>query len=375
MAHAYTPGLRVAELTTIRKLRRLPLAGEVLVQQGDRVEAQQIVASTSLPGNVQSVNVANKLGCSPGEIAEYMRFAEGDGVQQGDLLAETKGLWGFFKASCEAPIAGTVETISGVTGQVLLRGEPLRVELPAYLDGTVVEVLPNEGVAVEAEGAFVQGIFGLGGETFGLVRVVAESPEAPLTAAMLDDSCRGAVVVGGSLITGEGLRAALEVGAAGVVAGGIEDSEVDAFLGYPLGVAITGQEERGITVIVTEGFGRMAMAPHTFELLKSREGQRASINGATQIRAGVIRPEIVIPAANGQRPEGAQAAADEGGVTVGSPIRIIREPYFGLLATVSALPEALQQVETEAHVRVLAARLDDGREVVIPRANVELIQG
>jgi len=374
MAHAYTPGLRVAERTTIRKTRRLPLAGDVHVQQGDRVAAQQIVASTSLPGNVQSVNVANRLGCSPGEVPEHMRFAEGDSVQQGDLLAETKGLWGFFKAGCESPTTGTVETISGVTGQVLLRGAPLRVELPAYLDGTVVEVMPNEGVVVEAVGALVQGIFGLGGETFGRLRVVADSPEAPLTAAVMDDSCRGAVVVGGSLISGEGLRAALEAGAVGVVAGGIEDSEVDAFLGYPLGVAITGQEGKGITVIVTEGFGRMAMAPHTFELLQSREGRRASINGATQIRAGVIRPEIVVPAENGQRPEGMPVAAEEAGLTIGSPIRIIREPYFGLLATVAGLPEALQEVQTEAHVRVLAARLDDGREVVIPRANVELIQ-
>ena len=59
--------------------------------------------------------------------------------------------------------------------------------------------------------------------------------------------------------------------------------------------AITGQEEKGITLVVTEGFGDLAMAERTFELLRGCAGMRASVNGATQIRAGVLRPEIIIP--------------------------------------------------------------------------------
>ena len=37
------------------------------------------------------------------------------------------------------------------------------------------------------------------------------------------------------------------------------------------------------------------MGDRTFNLLKSHDSKFVSINGATQIRAGVIRPEIVIP--------------------------------------------------------------------------------
>ena len=36
------------------------------------------------------------------------------------------------------------------------------------------------------------------------------------------------------------------------------------------------------------------MGDRTFNLLKSHDSKFVSINGATQIRAGVIRPEIVI---------------------------------------------------------------------------------
>ena len=47
--------------------------------------------------------------------------------------------------------------------------------------------------------------------------------------------------------------------------------------------------------------------------------------------------------------------------------------HFGERATVTALPPAAERIETGAKTRVLKARLADGSEVTIPRANVELI--
>ena len=64
--------------------------------------------------------------------------------------------------------------------------------------------------------------------------------------------------------------------------------ELTSYLGYEIGVAITGHENVLFTCIITEGFGRINIANHTFALLKSLEGKIASINGATQIRAGVV---------------------------------------------------------------------------------------
>ena len=46
-----------------------------------------------------------------------------------------------------------------------------------------------------------------------------------------------------------------------------------------------------------------------------------------------------------------------------------------MLATVAALPAELQEIPTGAHVRVLEAQLNTGERVVVPRANVEIIQG
>jgi len=144
--------------------------------------------------------------------------------------------------------------------------------------------------------------------------------------------------------------------------------------GYDIGVAITGQEPIAFTLVITEGFGTIQMANRTYKLLESLEGQVASINGATQIRAGVIRPEVIVPRTGANATTGLIEEVEGNTLDIGTPIRVIREPYFGLLGLVSGLPQELVRVESETLVRVLEAKLDDGRTVTVPRANVEIIQ-
>jgi hypothetical protein len=371
MAHAYTPGLTVSERTRIRKERRLPLAGQVVVAQGDRVVADQVVARTELPGPVTMVNVASELNLHPDEVARAMLKGEGDAVSAGDIIAEARGFFGLFHSVCRSPGDGMLDAVSPVTGQLALRGSPTPVELKAYIDGTVTEIFPEEGIAVETACALVQGIFGFGGEVYGPLKLLADAPDAVLDAADVDESCAAAVLVGGALATLACLRRAIEVRAAAVVVGGIDDRDLDTLLGYPIGVAITGHERIGLTVVLTEGFGPIPMAARTHDLLAARQGRPASVNGATQIRAGVMRPEVIVAEPERPLPE---PEPDQGRLAPGRVVRIIREPYFGQLATVADLPAEPAVIETEARVRVVNVTLRDGSEIVVPRANVELIE-
>ena len=376
MAHAYTPGLKVTEGMTIQKERRLPLKGEVLVEAGATVKAEDVVAKADLPGNVQLLNVANLLSVPPEEVAEHILKSVGATVSEDEIIATTKGLFGLFKSQARSPINGTIESVSDVTGQVILREPPIPVEVKAYTDGTVTEVLPNEGITVETYGTYIQGIFGIGGETIGDLTVVAESPGDTLVAEQIQAEHRDDILVGGSLVTTDAIQEAIQNGVKGIIAGGIDDADLRELLGYELGVAITGSEEIGITLVITEGFGSIAMAEQTFTLLKAREGMQTSINGATQIRAGVVRPEIVIPLGSDtiETAEAGKAGSTEGVLEVGSAVRIIREPYFGQLGRVTELPVELQNLETEAQVRVLRVELANGQQTTLPRANVEAIE-
>ena len=373
MAHSYTPGLKVTAFATVRRERKLPLAGTVLVKVGDTVGAETIVARTELPGNVQTVNIANVLGVLPEDIQEVLTKPVGSPVAKGETFAESRSFFGLFRSKCASPIDGTLENVSTVTGQALLREAPIPVEVDAYVDGVVVEVYPGQGVTVETRGSFIQGIFGIGGETSGPLRVLASSPSETLTEAKITEAHRGCVIVGGAHVTTPTLRHAVRLGVKAVVIGGFDDQDLREFLGYDLGVAITGSEEKGITLVVTEGFGEIPMAARTFELLRECEGRKVSVSGATQIRAGVLRPEIIAP----RLERATDAAGDgkpEGGLEVGSQIRVIRQPYFGRLGKVTALPPELVALETEAKVRVLEVDFGNGSRAMLPRANVEMIE-
>jgi len=376
MAHAYTPGLKVTEEAFVEKLRRLPLLGEVLVKKGDKLMPDSIVARTELPGEPHTVNVANILGVEPEDIEHFMTKKLGDKVAKGEAIARYRAFFGLINRPASSSVEGVIELVSPVTGQVTIREPNIPVEIDAYIEGEVKEVLEREGVVMQCKGAFIQGIFGIGGERTGTVRFLAEGPDWVLDADALKPEHKGCIVVGGSLITGAALQRASELDLAGLVAGGIIDQDLVQFLGYDIGVAITGHEDINITVVITEGFGRMTMAHKTYDLLKALDGELVSINGATQIRAGVMRPEIIAPNHKPRRRADTTAEEISEGLGSGTPIRIIREPYFGMLAEVVDLPPELQIIETEAKVRILTARLlKDGSVVTVPRANVEIIEG
>ena len=375
MAHAYTPGLLVTERLLVTKRRILPLKGDVVVKVGDRVSPDTVVARTNLPGAVEPVNVANLLGVPPEDVPLCMLKKQGEHVEQGEVIGQSKSFFGLFKSEAKAKSAGTIESVSHVTGQVLLRGHPVPVEVKAYVEGEVTEIFEREGVAVRTWATFVQGIFGIGGETHGAIRMACRTPEEVLDEGHILPEHKDCVVVGGSLVTASALKKAISIGARAIVVGGFDDQDLRDFLGHDLGVAITGSEDLGVTLVVTEGFGGINMAGHTFALLRDSEGKQASVNGATQIRAGVIRPEVVIPLQAGQEAPTNGEDADSAGLAIGSPIRVIRDPHFGRLGKVSALPPELKKLESESMARILEVEFNGGERATIPRANVEALKG
>lgn len=372
MANAYTPGLTVSGDIIVRRTRRLPIKGDVLVKEGQEVAPDEVVARALLPGPLQTIKLAEKLGVEPREAQDFFRLQIGDPVEKGQVIAETKGFFGKWgKHPVEADHSGTIEAISNVTGNVLVREASVPVGVTAYIRGKIAQILEGEGAVVETRGAMVQGIFGVGGERFGTIHLSVKSPDEVLEASHITPESKGKILVGGSGISYDAILKAAEVGVIGMIAGGVKDSDLTKYLGYDIGVAITGQENIPLSIMVTEGFGYLAMAHRTFELLKSLEGRVASINGATQIRAGVIRPEIIAPSEQvfTSAPEAEKASE----LQIGTPIRVIREPYFGRLAAVTELPAQLVVVDSGTEVRVLKAKLDTGEEVTVPRANVEIM--
>lgn len=373
MAHAYTPGLKVIAKTVVHKTRRLPLKGEVVVKKGDLVKAEDVVATTNLPGNVVPMNLANMLNLEASEIPELLIKKPGDKVEEGDLIAETPGLFGLFKTKAHSPATGTLEAVSSVTGQAIIREAPIPVSVQAYINGKIEDIIEDEGVEIKTAASFIQGIFGIGGERRGEIKILTKDTNTPITEDLITNDCKGKVLVGGSFLSLKAFKKAERLGAIGVVVGGFNYSDIKKIVGYDIGVAITGQEDISTTLIVTEGFGEVHMAEQTFKLLSSHEGKMASVNGATQIRAGVIRPEIIIPLEGETKIK--EETAELFGMDKGTEVRVIRAPYFGMLGEVTELPHELQRLESGSLARVAKVKLyETKKEVLLPRANLEMIE-
>lgn len=375
--YAYTPGLKVKRNILVRKRRILPVPGKELVKDGEIVSFDTIVARTTIRGIPHISRTSSVLGVDPDEVEDFMVKKIGEKIEKGEIIAKYSAFFGLFDRKCYSPVMGIIESISKVTGCVVIREPEILVNLDAYIPGKVVEVFPGEGVDIETNAVFIQGIFGVGGETHGELKICVETYEDILTEEDIHEDCKGKILVGGSQISKNALKKAVDVGAAGIIAGGIDDKVLMDFVGYEIGVAITGHEDIPITIIITEGFGKLPMSNSSFSLVKAFEGYMVSATGETQIRAGVMRPEIIIPHPPDEKSEESEEDTEDilaGGMNIGTQVRVIREPYFGAIGKITHLPVQLQKIPTESNVRVMEIELQDGRNVIVPRANVEILE-
>ena len=366
MSKSYTPGLKVTRNTKVSKIRLLPMKGTIVAKLNSETKYEDVVASTKIPGNVHMVNVARELNVEPNKVKDLVTVKMDQKIKQGTIIAQNAGLFGLFKSEIKSPIDGFVSNISDITGQIIISEPPIPIEVNAYINGKITEIFENEGVKIETNAALIQGIIGIGKEKNGLIKILIHED---LNNDSLD--LKDVIAVIDSYINLETYKKIASAGAIGIIAGGFDYEDLSNLIGKPLGVAITGNEKIKSTLIITEGFGKINMSKSTFDLLKQFEGHNASINGATQIRAGVMRPEIIIPIKQDHMKDGTKKNEDSI-ISVGSRVRIIREPYFGKIGKVIDLPFEPVILETKTKARVAEIEFD-GKKHLVPRSNLEVI--
>ncbi len=361
MSKSYTPGLKILESTKIIKERKLPLKGVINFKVGDYVSSDDIVASTFLPGNVHMLNISNQLNIEPETIRDYLLVDIDQKVDKGSIIAENKGFFGLFKTQVKAPLSGKISNLSNTTGQIMISEPDIPIEIDAYIDGEVVDVIESEGVVIKSQGSLVQGIIGVGGEKKGDI--------------IIDDGnsdIKNKIVVIKGAIDKKLYQNYSNRGAIGIIAAGFDYQSLSKILGYKLGVAITGTEKIPTTLVITEGFGDVQMSEKTYQILKKHQGCTASINGATQIRAGVIRPEVIVVSKD-KTNDTNNFNEEDLVIKEGSKVRVIRQPYFGKIGLIKSLPADPVQIESETKARVAEIEFDNNERKLVPRANLEII--
>jgi hypothetical protein len=284
------------ELITINKERRIPTMGIVMVEQGQQVGPDTLIAEGTVPSqDIHELRLFSNLNVSPEDVKNHILKHEGDLVEKDEVVAIARSFFGRRTRVARSPIPGVIEAFSSKTGRMLIRGHPIPVMVYAHIPGMVSAIFPGEGGMIETQGYLCRGVFGVGGEVHGLLEIAVESGDLPLTSAEIIPDYNGKVVVGGSVVTLDALREAVKQGIKGIIVGGVDQKDLTYFLGYEIGHGVTGGEDIGLTLILMEGFGVNPIPDEVFSSFKEFSGKLACIDGTTHIRSRSLRPEIIIP--------------------------------------------------------------------------------
>lgn len=358
--------------------RRLPYPGEVLVRTGGRVEPEDIVATALVPAQPFIVNVAQKLAIPPSQIERALRREVGNKIAKGEELAHTNPLFG---RTCPAPVSGVISSVDTETGYVTITPDPVEFSLLASIRGIVMDVLPYQGVIIETPAAQVYGVFGLGSECGGVLRLMVTDPTEVVPPDKIDARCAYSILICGSTITAAALRRAIQEQVRGVIVGSIDEQEVRAFLGQEVRTSwFTGMgtwqfpdlrrmPDPGLTVVVTEGFGKQPMSQPIFDLLSSKDRQEALIEGVTYLRQRLRRPRLVVPLTRGtgetepQRPQ----------IRPGVMVRLLDAGHLGQVASVRTVSTIPRCIESGVRVSAVEVIQDGSPPFWVPRTAIEVL--
>ena len=97
--------------------------------------------------------------------------------------------------------------------------------------------------------------------------------------------------------------------------------------------------------------------------------------GALLIGLTSVAVQILVPLADAAGRNEPLASPGGAVLDVGVPVRAIRDPYFGQLGTVVALPSDPRVLESGSRARVVDVAFESGGTATLPRANVEILEG
>lgn len=376
----YTPSLKRAESCVVTKVRRLRPPCRIKVSAGQKVNVGSILAILEGPGVGHMILLENTELAIPLDILltnfgfDYINCVTkkiGEHVSKDEIVARRNPL-GKLERIYKSPYEGVISTIRepGVLG---IR-EIKEVNVTAFVPGTVSHIIPDREIALETAAALIQGIYGIGGETSGELEVLVESPSEVAKIDELAQNHAGKILVCGSSLQQGFLSKAKEIGVKGIVVASLDNDELTSFLNFSPSM-ITGHEHAGLTLVMTQGFGSIPMLEATYGILKKFEGKTAFLNGSTQMRAGVIRPEIIIPRDDLSLAQcRSMRGIDSEGLTKGMRVRVLGGEYFGQIGVVNDLSPKSGKLETESEVQVLEVVLQKLGPIIIPKANVEPIE-
>ncbi len=347
-----TDGILIKTNQEILRSFVLPYKGSVLVRTGQEVDFGDPIAEVSLPARYQVFDVVNHFRINPARIDKYLQRLVGDKVRAGDVIAQKPGLFSrIFRASQDGQI------VSIRDGKVTLAMGERTYQVRAGFPGLVVELVPDRGAVVAAQGALLQGVWG--NNLIGMGELVWRGAEAEADKHQGQTTTEGKIVVRDHLGAENELRALIAQRPTGLVFGSLAPSMLPAL------------EKADLPVMCLAGFGDFQVDPYSAGWLERMAGKTVYLNASQADDLHAQKPELILPGADGQDEH---LFPEEKPLTVGSKVRLTGAPYTGSVGEVIELPAEPEVFPSGFQLQVVVVQRPDDLVVHVPVENVELIR-
>lgn len=329
----------------------VPVGATPMVEPGTAVEPDTVLATRRPPGAGISVPVATRLRRTPESAGECLVARPGSVLDAGVVLARDG-----HGREVRVPSACLLLAYDPHDGTALIAPLGASEPIVGHVKGDVAAVEPD-AIEIRVSGAVVTGVGGSGGAVHGQLRVAVRDPVDELRASAIDVAATDRIVVGGSRASAEALTRARAMGVAGIVLGGVLDKELRDFEATQQRRRRTGtQATPDLSVLLLEGYGKVALDPALFAWFLAHDGHLASLFGMT---GTLYVYDAEPPPARRVLPR------------VGDRVVAHRRPYAGQAGTLVEVLQGLRLGTSGIAANSAIVRFEDGLTAVVPLANLE----
>lgn len=366
---------RVKVNSVIHIKRSLSGQGEIKAKVGMDVTPADILGSSQLSAGYFTVNVVKDLNTSLETAKKCLVRHDGERIFRGELLAKRRSLLG--EKVVVSPADGIIQTYDEKKGELLLKYLPKNIPLTSGVFGIIDYVDPSSSyVLIRTTVTEVFGIFGCGYQRIGIINVLSNAG-ALTSKQQITENMSKQILVVGAFIYGETLRWAAQLGVAGIISGGLNARDFRAMSGS-LDPAKRVGTDFGMSVVVTEGFGSMAIGEDIYTVLKNHHGKFGFIGGnsnrlllpSSDPDSIIALRKIILPV--NKEPE-AFAKVSIKDVGVGDRVRIIWPPFAGWQGKVVGIDASSTRLPSGVSTYLVTIDTAN-RRIKVPFPNIEIVE-
>jgi len=340
--------------TSIKRERVLPVAGHVLVRRMQKVSPADVIVVAPLVPQFILLDIAQGLNVNPARADELLQRAAGEDLVQGDVIA---GPVGMFQRVVRAPQAGVVKMAG--EGKVLFEISSPEYELQAGMEGTITNIIPERGAIIETKGSLIQGVWGNGKITYGVVQPTSNEMLQELVVEQLNIGFRGAIISAGFCRQPEVLEAAGIVPIKGLILGSMSSSLIPLArkMDYP--------------IMVIDGFRETPMNKAAEAILIQNKDKNIALNAQELDTFKGNFPEGIISQSSTTEPDLPSEAET---LKAGKKVIIINGPESPQIGKIDKIISGKQVLSNGIETRLAEITLANEKSTTIPLTNLEILK-